>query len=104
MGIERQGPHSVGAEDDKVPQATSSLGFISDVTLEVRVEFGRTSLSIGELLKLKRGSVIALDREKDAGMDVVVNGNKVGAGEVVVVNENYGIRVTSIKEPQFFEG
>lgn len=83
--------------------AHSSLDFIKDVTLEVAVEFGRTTLSVGELLKLRKGSVIVFDKEQDAGVDFLVNGNDVAAGEVIVVNENFGVRITSIKEPDFFD-
>lgn len=79
------------------------IEFVSDVALSICVEFARTTLSIAELVKLKRGSIIAFDKEKDSGMDFRVNGNKVATGEVVVVNENYGVRITSIQEPDFFD-
>ncbi len=79
------------------------LSFLGDVSLELAVEFGRTSLSIGELLRLKRGSVISFEQDKDSPLTIRVNGNHVASGEVVVVNDHYGVRVTSITDPAFCE-
>ncbi len=79
------------------------LSFIEDVSLEIRAVFGRAELSIGKLLKLKKGSIITFDDKDgvDSSVEIVVNGNPVGDGELVVVNENYGFRVTGVHEPKF---
>lgn len=78
------------------------LGFLEDVSLEVQVALGRVTLSVQNILGLKEGSIIQLEREPDSTCDVLINGNHVARGEVVVVNDRYGIRVTSVKEPHFF--
>jgi flagellar motor switch protein FliN/FliY len=106
MGIEKY-QSAIGSEQEERHRANSSvqnetpLSFLSDVPLQISVELGRTEMSIGKLLNLKRGSVIALDHEKDTPLDFRINGNKVATGEVVVVNENYGLRITSVLEPEF---
>lgn len=79
-----------------------SLRFLEDVPLQVQVALGRVTLSIQKILALKEGSVIQLEREPDSTCDVLINGNQVARGEVVVVNDHYGIRITSVKDPHFF--
>jgi len=63
------------------------------------MEIGNTRISIRNLLKLNQGSVIELDRMAGESMDVMVNGTLVAHGEVVVVNEKFGIRLTDIISP-----
>jgi flagellar motor switch protein FliN/FliY len=69
---------------------------ILDIPVTVSVEIGRTKISISNLLKLNQGSVVELDRLAGEPMDVTVNGTLVAHGEVVVVNEKFGIRLTDI--------
>ena len=69
------------------------------VPVTVAMELGRTSIAIGDLLKLNQGSVIGLDRLAGDPLDILVNGCLIAHGEVVVVNEKFGIRVTDVLSP-----
>ena len=69
---------------------------IMDVPLEVTVELGRTSKSIKEILEFTPGTIIELERIAGEPIDVLVNGKLVAKGEVVVIEENFGIRVSDI--------
>lgn len=73
-----------------------SLDMILDIPVAVAVEIGRTRMSISNLLKLNQGSVVELDRFAGEPMDITVNGTLIAHGEVVVVNEKFGIRLTDI--------
>lgn len=72
------------------------IALLRDVPLEITVELGRTSRRISEILDLTPGSVIELDRLVGEPLDILVNGQHIAKGEVVVIDENYGIRVTDI--------
>lgn len=74
----------------------NGLDMILDIPVTVAVEIGRTKISISNLLKLNQGSVVELDRFAGEPMDITVNGTLVAHGEVVVVNEKFGIRLTDI--------
>ena len=74
----------------------SALDMVLDVPVTLSMEVGRTRMPIRELLQLGQGSVIELDRLAGAPMDVLVNGTLIAHGEVVVVNEKFGIRLTDI--------
>ena len=76
-----------------------NLDFILDIPLKVSVELGRTSLIIKDLLQLGQGSVLELDKLAGEPLEVLVNGKLVARGEVVVVNEKFGIRLTDIISP-----
>ncbi|MFQ5558026.1 MAG: flagellar motor switch protein FliN [Acidimicrobiales bacterium] len=73
-----------------------SLGMLRDVPLEVSAELGRTKLSVAEILQLAVGSIVELDRPVGSPVDVVVNGSLIGRGEVVVIDDEYGVRITEI--------
>jgi flagellar motor switch protein FliN/FliY len=73
-----------------------SLQLLLDIHLPVTVELGRTRLSVREILQLGPGSVIPLDRLAGEPVDVLVSGTLVARGEVVVVDENFGIRISEI--------
>ncbi|MCK5888760.1 MAG: flagellar motor switch protein FliN [Methylococcales bacterium] len=75
------------------------LGVILDVPVTVSMEIGRTNISIRDLLKLNQGSVIELDRFAGEPMDILVNGTLIAHGEVVVVNEKFGLRLTDVISP-----
>lgn len=79
--------------------AQRDINFILDVPLELMVVIGSTKILIQELLQLGQGSVIALDKLAGEPMEVYVNQKLIGRGEVVVVNEKFGIRLTDIVSP-----
>jgi flagellar motor switch protein FliN/FliY len=76
-----------------------SLDMILDVPVTLSLEVGSASMSVRELLQLNQGSVVELDRLAGEPMDVMVNGTLVAHGEVVVVNDKFGIRLTDIVSP-----
>ena len=76
-----------------------SLEFVLDIPLEVSVELGRTRMVINDLLQLGQGSVIELTKLAGEPLEIMVNNKLVARGEVVVVNEKFGVRVTDIVSP-----
>ena len=81
---------------NEVYQQKENMGIIMDVPLDVTVELGRTHRKISEILEFSPGTVIELDRLAGEPIDILVNGKKVAKGEVVTIEENFGIRVTDI--------
>ena len=75
------------------------IDFILDIPVQLTVELGRTKIAIKDLLQLVQGSVVELNGMAGAPMDVLINGTIVAQGEVVVVNDKFGIRVTDIITP-----
>ncbi|MCC5793132.1 MAG: flagellar motor switch protein FliN [Chromatiales bacterium] len=73
-----------------------SLDMILDVTVTLSLEVGRAQMSVGELLQLTKGAVIELDRHAGEPLDVFVNGTLVAHGEIVVINDRFGIRLTDV--------
>jgi flagellar motor switch protein FliN len=82
----------------ELPNADPAHGIelLMDVALEVSVELGRSHMSIGEILALRTGSVIELDKLAGEPVDVSVNGTLIARGEVVVVDEKFGVRITEV--------
>jgi flagellar motor switch protein FliN len=76
--------------------ASADLQRLNDVGLELTVEVGRTRMTLGQALALGPGSVITLDRLADQPVDLLVNGMPVARGEVVVIDDVFGLRVTQI--------
>jgi len=76
-----------------------SLDLIMDVGVTVALEVGRAMITVRELLQLTQGSIIELDRLAGEPLDVLVNGVRVARGEVVVVNDKFGIRLTEVVPP-----
>jgi len=79
--------------------AARPLDFILDIPLEISVELGRTRMVINDLLQLGQGSVVELSKLAGEPLEIYVNGKLVARGEVVVVNEKFGVRVTDIVSP-----
>lgn len=75
------------------------INFILDIPLELTVIIGRTKILVQELLQLGQGSVVALEKLAGEPMEVYVNDKLIGRGEVVVVNEKFGVRLTDIISP-----
>jgi len=92
----------VGLEElteDEEPNTNPDLDVILDIPVSISMEVGRTSITIRNLLQLNQGSVIELDRLAGEPLDVLVNGTLIAHGEVVVVNEKFGIRMTDVISP-----
>jgi flagellar motor switch protein FliN/FliY len=83
------------APEPKAGEAPS-LDLLMDVTLQISVELGRTRLTVKDVLALRPGSVLELDKTTSEPVDVLVNGTLVARGEVVVVDEKFGIRITEV--------
>jgi flagellar motor switch protein FliN/FliY len=82
------------------PADRDKLDVILDIPVSLSMEVGRTKIPIRNLLQLTQGSVVELDRLAGEPLDVLVNGTLIAHGEVVVVNEKYGIRLTDVMSPQ----
>jgi flagellar motor switch protein FliN/FliY len=84
--------HGIDAPPD------ADLRRLSDVPVELSVEIGRTRMTVGETLQLRAGSIVTLERLAGEPVDLLVNGTPIARGEVVVVDEQFGLRVTEIVE------
>ena len=80
-------------------EASNNLGLLMDIPMEVTVELGKTRKLVKEILELGSGSIIELDKLAGEPVDLLVNGKLIAHGEVVVIEENFGIRVTDIVSP-----
>ena len=87
---------SDGVADGK---PTGNMDFLLDIPLEISVELGRTKILINELLNLGQGSVLELSKLAGETLEILANRKLIARGEVVVVNEKYGIRLTEIISP-----
>jgi flagellar motor switch protein FliN/FliY len=85
----RPGPHSTDA---------TGIGVLGDVSLQVRIELGRTKMLVEDVLKLNADSVVELDKAAGDPVDIYVNGRRIARGEVLVLNENFCVRVSEILE------
>ena len=74
----------------------ADLGRVIDVPVELAVEIGRTTMTIGETLSLAPGSIVSLNRLAGEPVDLLVNGKVIAQGEVVVIDEEFGLRITDI--------
>lgn len=86
-------------EADNRESEDVNLESILDVPVTISMEIGRTRINIRNLLQLNQGSVVELDRLAGEPMDVLINGTLIAQGEVVVVNEKFGIRLTDVVSP-----
>jgi flagellar motor switch protein FliN/FliY len=86
-------------QPDKAGSGDIAIDAILDVPITIAMEIGRARINIRNLLQLNQGSVVELDRLAGEPMDVLVNGTLIAQGEVVVVNEKFGIRLTDIVSP-----
>ena len=82
------------AKDDSV-----NMEFVLDIPLEITVELGRTKMLINDMLKLGQGSVIELTKLAGESLEILANQKPIARGEVVVVNEKYGVRLTEVISP-----
>jgi flagellar motor switch protein FliN/FliY len=101
----RTGAYTRAPLEDLKPEGGSpvkegNLEAILDIPVSLSMEIGRTRISIRHLLQLNQGSVVELDRLAGEPLDVLVNGTLIAHGEVVVVNEKFGIRLTDVISAQ----
>ncbi len=97
-GAQQTGETSAGRN---AADADSSVNmeFLLDISLDVTVELGRTKMLINDMLKLGQGSVIELSKLAGESLDILANQKPIARGEVVVVNDKYGVRLTEIISP-----
>jgi flagellar motor switch protein FliN/FliY len=81
------------------PYEAQNIGLLMDVPLQITVELGRTTKKIKEILEFGQGSIIELDKLAGEPVDILVNGKNVAKGEVVVIDESFGVRITDIIHP-----
>ena len=93
-GDAAQKPLESSAKDDSV-----NMEFVLDIPLEITVELGRTKMLINDMLKLGQGSVIELTKLAGESLEILANQKPIARGEVVVVNEKYGVRLTEVISP-----
>jgi flagellar motor switch protein FliN len=91
-------PQETRSPESSTPTSTN-LDFILDIPMEVSVELGRSKMMISDLLQLGQGSVIELTKLAGEPLEVLVNQKLIARGEVVVVNEKFGVRLTDIISP-----
>ena len=97
--LAREQRQNARAAEPAMPTSDVNLDVILDVPVTLSMEVGRTRIPIRNLLQLNQGSVVELDRAAGEPLDVFVNGTLVAHGEVVVVNEKFGIRLTDVISP-----
>ncbi|MCC5857867.1 MAG: flagellar motor switch protein FliN [Ectothiorhodospiraceae bacterium] len=97
--VKRAGLEGLTDDARAVDDENVNLDVILDIPVTLAMEIGRTRMSIRNLLQLNQGSVVELDRLAGEPLDVLVNGTLIAHGEVVVVNERFGIRLTDVISP-----
>lgn len=90
---------TVGGGGSQGTETPVNMEFLLDIPLEVTVELGRTKMLINDMLKLGQGSVIELSKLAGESLEILANQKPIARGEVVVVNEKYGVRLTEIISP-----
>lgn len=92
-------PFSAGGRGTPSNEPLSDINMVLDIPVQLSVELGRTKVPIKYILQLGQGSVVELDALAGEPMDVLVNGYLIAQGEVVVVNDKFGIRLTDVVTP-----
>ena len=95
----QKAPANGPVDENTGPAFSGNMDFLLDIPLEISVELGRTKMLINELLKLGQGSVVELSKLAGETLEILANQKLVARGEVVVVNEKYGVRLTEIISP-----
>ena len=86
-------------EEDRIVLDKNNISLIMDVPLQITVELGRTQKLIKDILEFSPGSIIELDKLAGEPVDILVNGKQIAKGEVVVIDESFGVRITDIADP-----
>ena len=92
-------PDELGGGSPASEAGEVNLDLVLDIPVDVSLRVGSTEISIRDLVKLVEGSVIALDRDASEPMDVLVNGTLIAHGEIVVVDDRFGVRLTDVVSP-----
>jgi flagellar motor switch protein FliN/FliY len=108
LDVPSAGEMPPGLKPFKLPDFTPSknsadsatLDLIRDVELDLRIELGRTHMHLEEVLKLAKGSVVTLDKLAGDPVDIFVNGRLIARGEVLILNENFCVRVAELMAPE----
>ncbi|ONI37751.1 hypothetical protein AN639_09045 [Candidatus Epulonipiscium fishelsonii] len=98
--VEVKVPNFGSFDEQLTPMGRENIDLLMDVSLQVSVELGRTKRKIRDILEFTQGSVVELDKLVGEPIDLLVNGKFVASGEVVVIDENFGIRILSIIKPE----
>lgn len=96
---EVQQPDFEDLKDDKNEAVSRDIDFLLDIPVEITVQLGTAKMLIKELLQLGQGSVVELDKLAGEPMEILANSRLIARGEVVVVNEKFGVRLTDIISP-----
>ncbi|MEE4356266.1 MAG: flagellar motor switch protein FliN [Desulfococcaceae bacterium] len=100
QGQESEEPGAKQGTDNMIDsRLQKDIGFVLDIPIQITVELGRTRMLISELIKLGQGAVIELSGAAGETLNILANERLIAKGEVVVVNEKYGIRITEIIDP-----
>lgn len=94
------GGSSGGPSGHGVSEEVGSLELLLDIPLDISVELGRVKMLVKDVIELGSGSIIEIDKSAGEAIDVLVNGRLVAKGEVVVIEDNFGVRITEILSPQ----
>ncbi len=97
-GSQNPGETSTGS-NDSAAELSVNMEFLLDISLDVTVELGRAKMLINDMLKLGQGSVIELSKLAGESLDILANQKPIARGEVVVVNDKYGVRLTEVISP-----
>ncbi|MEA3357892.1 MAG: flagellar motor switch protein FliN [Thermodesulfobacteriota bacterium] len=97
--LEEKVDEAVESQNEQEETEKYDLGFILDIPLELSVEFGKVKIVINDLIQLGQGSIIELNKSVGDPLEIYINGKLIARGEVVVVDDKFGIRVTDIISP-----
>lgn len=96
---EQQAADNSSTKEVQVTNFSEDLNLILDIPVKMTVELGRTKMTIKELLRLSQGSVVSLEGLAGEPLDILINGYLIAQGEVVVVSDKFGVRITDIITP-----
>ena len=97
--LEEKVDEAVESRNEQEETEKYDLGFVLDIPLELSVEFGKVKIVINDLIQLGQGSIIELNKSVGDPLEIYINGKLIARGEVVVVDDKFGIRVTDIISP-----
>ena len=98
-GAEQFSPDELAKSEQAGDASEVNLDLVLDIPVNVSLRVGSTEISIRDLVRLVEGSVIALDRDSSEPLDVLVNGTLIAHGEIVVVDDRFGVRLTDVVSP-----